>query len=142
MSMSNNITKLKNLNQPVAKVKAVNSGPGARNASLEVTNGLEPVLYLSIGARIMLIFNLWANQGLVNGAMGTIIDIIYELGRSPPSLPTVILLKMDNYKGPTLSISNYNQVVPIRPIKYTWEGQSGICSRKQFPLCLARAITI
>ncbi|CAG8856087.1 42134_t:CDS:2, partial [Gigaspora margarita] len=38
MSMSNNITKLKNLNQPVAKVKAVHSGPGARNASLEVTN--------------------------------------------------------------------------------------------------------
>ena len=33
-------------------------------------------------------------------------------------------------------------MVPIRPIRYTWEGKSGTCSRMQFPLCLAWAITI
>jgi len=64
-----------------------------------------------------LISNLWTNQGLVNGAMGTVVDILYELGRTPPSLPTVILVKMDNYTGPTISISNYHKVIPIRPIK-------------------------
>ncbi|CAG8855896.1 1402_t:CDS:2, partial [Gigaspora margarita] len=64
-TFKNAIRPIYNLGQ----LKTVHSGPGARNASLEVTNGLEPVLYLSVGAHIMLIFNLWANQGLVNGAM-------------------------------------------------------------------------
>ena len=91
-----NIAKLKQLNLPVAKIKAVHSGTGARNAPSETTNGLEPVLFLSNGARIMLISNLWTNQGLVNGAMGTIIDIMYELGMSPPTLPT-ITIKVQHY---------------------------------------------
>ncbi|CAG8706080.1 13222_t:CDS:2 [Cetraspora pellucida] len=104
-----NITKLKNLNQPVTKIKAVNSGTGTRNVSPDATNSLEPVLFLSIRAHIMLISNLWTNQGLVNRAMSTVINIIYELGRLLLSLPTVILLKIDNYAGPMLSVLNNNQ---------------------------------
>ncbi|CAG8597262.1 6136_t:CDS:2, partial [Cetraspora pellucida] len=113
-----NIIKLKQLNLPVAKIKAVHTGSDARKAPSDTTNEL------------------------INGAMGTIVDIIYEFDKLPPSLPTVILLKMDNYMGPTLSTLNNSEVVPVRPIRYTWKGKSGICSRMQFPLCLAWAITI
>ncbi|CAG8536702.1 15388_t:CDS:2 [Cetraspora pellucida] len=87
-----NLTKLRQLNLPVAKMKAVHTGPNARKASSDITNGLEPILFLSI--------------------------------------------------GPTLTTSNGSQAVLICPIRYTWEGKSGICSHMQFPLCLAWAITI
>ncbi|RIB04686.1 hypothetical protein C2G38_2221696 [Gigaspora rosea] len=63
------IVKLRGCGLPFAKIKAVHSGTGAKNASFETTNGLEPVLFLSIGARNMLMSNLWTNQGLVNKAI-------------------------------------------------------------------------
>ncbi|CAG8803366.1 22173_t:CDS:2, partial [Cetraspora pellucida] len=53
-----------------------------------MTNDLESVLFLSINAHVMLISNLWTNQGLVNGAMDTVDDIKYKLERTSPSLST------------------------------------------------------
>ncbi|CAG8666979.1 16356_t:CDS:2 [Cetraspora pellucida] len=137
-----NILKLKQLNLSIAKIKAVYSGTGAKNAPSDTTNSLDPILFLSIGAHVMLISNLWTNQGLVNRTMGMVVDILYELGRTPPLLPTVILAKMNNYMGSMISILNYHKVVPIWLIKYTWKGKSENCFRMQFSLCLAWAITI
>lgn len=138
----NNFTKLRQLNAPVAKIRAVHTGTGAKKAGADVANGLERILYLSVGARVMLTSNLWTTLGLVNGAMGTVAEIAYELGKTPPDLPTVVMLEMDGYTGPTIPGPNGRPVLPIRPIRCTWEGHSGSCSRMQFPLCLAWAITV
>ena len=49
----------------------------------------------------MLTINLWASVGLCNGSTGTIIDIIYAENHAPPDLPIAVLVKFDDYCGPS-----------------------------------------
>lgn len=54
--------------------------------------------------------NLWVEAGLVNGAIGNVVSIYYQSG-GPPDLPLAVMVKFDNYLGPTfldntVSISN------------------------------------
>ncbi|GBB90280.1 hypothetical protein RclHR1_01720001 [Rhizophagus clarus] len=133
-----NIEKLRSLNQPVAKILAIHTGGNeAKKASSDVAKGLEPQLLLAKGARVMLTANLWTKGGLVNGSMGTVHDIMFK-NQGPPSLPAAVFVKFDAYEGPTITSTEGDNVVPIVPIKRSWEGKSGtICSRQQVPLCLA-----
>ena len=48
----------------------------------------------------MLTRNLWIETGLCNGAMGEVKDIIYN-DNVPPDLPITVLVKFNNYCGPT-----------------------------------------
>ena len=132
-----NIDQLHNNNQPITAIKALHNGHNASKGSSDDAGGLEPVIHLSVGARVMLITNLWVEVGLVNGAVGTVISIVYETG-GPPDLPLAVLVKFDNYTGPTFS----NQTVPIVPVRRTWLSSASSCSRLQIPLKLAWAVTI
>ena len=85
----------------------------------------------------MLITNLWVEVGLVNGAVGTVISICYERG-GPPDLPLAVMVKFDDYTGPTLP----DQTVPITPVRCTWASSACNYSRLQIPLKLAWAVTI
>ncbi|GBB93732.1 hypothetical protein RclHR1_22210001 [Rhizophagus clarus] len=133
-----NIEKLRSLNQPVAKILAIHTGGNeAKKASFDVAKGLEPQLLLAKRARVMLTANLWTKEGLVNGSMGTVHDIMFK-NQGPSSLPAAVFVKFDAYEGSTITSTEGDNVVPIVPIKRSWEGKSGtICSRQQVPLCLA-----
>ena len=51
---------------------------------------------------LSLFFCFYANYsiaGLVNGAIGTVVGIIYPPGTAPPGLPHSVLVKFDNYLG-------------------------------------------
>ena len=134
-----NITKLHSNDQPVAVIKAVHSGAGAIKASADDAGGLEPVVCLAHGARVMLTTNLWVQVGLVNGAMGTVVAICYDdAGESPPRLPVAVTVRFDSFSGPTLSDGS----VPITPLRRTWLSIDKTCSRLQLPLKLAWAVTI
>ena len=132
-----NIDQLHNNNKPIATIKAVHNGQNASKASPDDAGGLDPVILLSVGARVMLITNLWVEVGLVNGAVGTVISIVYETG-GPPDLPLAVMIRFDNYTGPTFP----DQTVPIVPVRRTWHSSTGNCSRLQIPLKLAWAVTI
>ena len=133
-----NANKLHVCGQPVATIKAVHTGPNASKVSSDDAGGLQPVLCIARGARVMLSANLWVNMGLVNGAMRTIQSICYHEGGAPPDLPIVVTILFDKYAGPTLP----DGTVPIPPLRHSWATSSSNCSRLQLPLKLAWAVTI
>ena len=136
-----NIAKLKALNQPIATIKARHSG-GAQNLSSDEMGGLEPVIYLAKGARVMLTMNIWTEVGLCNGALGTVLDFVYPHDQTPPTLPICVLVQFDDdYNGPTLS-ARFPRCVPICPITQVSQNLGQKCERQQLPLKLAWAITI
>lgn len=112
-----NLMKLKDINRPIAIIKAVHSGPNAQRATSDDAGGLDPVGHLATTARVMLIANLWVEAGLVNGTLGTVVSICYQSG-APPDLSLAVMVRFDSYSGPTLP----DQTVPIAPLKRTWLG--------------------
>ena len=80
-----------------------------------LVSGLEPVTCFACGARVMLASNLWTSAGLVNRATGTVQAICYQSG-APPSLPVALMVKFDEYWGPTLQ----DEIVPIVSQRCSW----------------------
>jgi ATP-dependent exoDNAse (exonuclease V) alpha subunit len=139
-----NIDRLRSLDVPVAKIQAIHTGgKDAKNANTDTAHGLESYILLARGTRIMLTANLQIETGLINGSMGTVQDIIFQDDQGPPSLPIAVLISFDNYKGTTIASLEGERVVPIAPIRRTWNSKSGaFCSCLQIPVRLAWAITV
>jgi hypothetical protein len=83
-----------------------------KKATYEEAGNLHAILLLSLGARVMLTENIWIENGLVNGALGTIHDIIWlaslDCRRDPPF---AVLVAFDGYSGPALDEDP--KIVPI-----------------------------
>ena len=139
-----NLNCLKHLPNCVAITNADHNCHEASTANEEIAGGLHSRLHLCEGARVMLTSNLWTEKGLVNGAMGTIVAILYKTGCKPPSLPEAVVIQMDKYDGPTWG---GERCVPISPIERTWpssylKSNATTCKRRQLPLHLVWAITV
>lgn len=53
----------------------------------------------------------------MNGALGTVVDIVYTPTISPPDdLPVAVMVEFDRYTGPTL----YRNTVPVKPLSRHW----------------------
>eukprot|EP00118_Oscarella_pearsei_P024260 m.302773 g.302773 ORF g.302773 m.302773 type:complete len:642 (+) comp40827_c0_seq3:1136-3061(+) len=133
-----NLNCLKNSQKPVAVIDADHNCKEARAASEDIAGGLYPTVRLCEGARVMLTSNLWTEMGLVNGAMGDVVAILYSNGNKPPALPETVVVRMDKYDGPSWGGERY---VPICPIERNWSGKMS-CRRRQLPLQLAWAVTV
>ena len=127
-----------NNTMPIAKIEARNT---CKNNSFGADDfcGLTNEVYLARGAKVMLMINLWVEAGLVNGAKGTIVRVVYHDGSQPPDLPIFVLVQFDNYIGPSF-ISDISKTVPIIPV--TLRDDSGVHERTQLPICLSWAISI
>ena len=136
--VEHNVSRLHASGQPIATIKAVHTGPNAGKASSDDAGGLESIVCLAHGARVMLTANLWVDMGLVNGSLGTVVAICYGNSGAPPHLPVAVTVRFDSCQGPTLS----DGTVPIAPIRRTWFASGASCSRLQLPLKLAWAVTI
>ena len=136
-----NHEQLIKLMQPVAQITARHSSATAKKVSADEFSSLQPLLFLAKGAKVMLTMNLWPAVGLCNGATGTVIHFIYKNNHQPPDLPIAVIVKFDNYRGPSLSEA-LPSCVPICPVTASAQLSDGFHERQQLPLRLAWAIPI
>ena len=91
---------------PVAKIKAVNNGRHAVKADSNKAGGFLPLLYLCRDSKVILVVNLKVDWGLYNGALGTVVNIVYKDGRRPAEdpapVPVVVLVRFPGYRGTTV----------------------------------------
>ena len=127
-----NYDHLLKLHAPIAEVHARHSSQDAKHVSAQDMLGLHPVVLIYRGARVMLTMNLWSMVGLCNGSTGTVVDIIFAESHNPPDLPIAVLVKFDNYCGP--SFSNMPFCVPIPPVTATVCMGNSVHERQQLPL--------
>ena len=136
-----NSKQLTKLQQPVACINARHSSAVAKKMNPDDMSGLEQIVFLAKGAKVMLTMNLWPRIGLCNGATGTVVDFIYEINHQPPDLPIAVIVQFDDYRGPSLSQTEPLQV-PICPITVLSQSSNTRHERQQLPLRLAWALTI
>ena len=85
----------------IAKLSAISKGIHANSMESDRADGLQQILFLCKNAKVMLTTNLCFPFGWFNGAIGTIIDLIYRNENRPEkSLPDVVMVQFDNYSGP------------------------------------------
>lgn len=133
-----------NMPVAVAQIFADHNCQEAEGGTADQAGGLSPVLYLGSSCKIMLRAYLWTEMGLVNGAVGTIVDLLYEENAKPPNdKPAVLICTFDDYKGPYLGNDPNNKIIPIPTVSRSWTAKGNIqCTRTAFPVQVAHAVTV
>jgi ATP-dependent DNA helicase PIF1 len=91
----------------------------------------------------MLTQNIWVELGLVNGTTGTVEDVVWKEQADITKDQPQALTAADGYNGPALyTQQDGGKVTPVFSILREWEGARGSCSRHQFPVTLALALTM
>jgi len=135
----------------VIQAEAIHTGQGAKNAPSEQTGNLSAKLPLCKGAKVMLLRNIAAEMGLVNGSQGIVYNIGWAAGADVRNdSPRVVMVGFDDYDGPgfldenreELRDSNDRKVIPILRVNQEFMLGSTQCSRAQFPLTISYAVTV
>lgn len=128
----------------VAKIQARHTGVSrGTTVGSDRAGGLGAMLYIKVGARVMLKVNMIVALGLVNGALGTVVDIVYDRDRRPPDLPQCVLVQFDHLTGENISlVEDMDGVIPIRSVRMSYLVDRAECTRTQIPLAPAWAITV
>ena len=133
--------KKKELENPIAPIKAINSSAKAKKFPENKAGGLKNNIIICKESKVMLLSNLWNKHGLTNGANGIVKYIVYEKDKKPPNLPAYVLVYFPDYTGPSF-LDSEDKVVPIVPITRKWFESKTEHYRTMLPLVPSYAITI
>ncbi len=103
------------------------------------------MLPLCLGARVMLLENLWQEAGLVNGALGCVADVAWLEGTNTRTEAAhVVFFEFDNYSGPPYFEGDEDRRCVVSIPRSVREFLVGVatCTRTQFPLTVAFAVTV
>ena len=114
-----NILKMKALEDPIAPIKAVNNCNEAKSADQSDAGGLPKNIIACKGAKMRITRNLWREAGLTNGAECIVKYLIYSDGLKPPQLPSVVLVQVPQYRGPSF-LPDQDKIVPIPLVTHRW----------------------
>ena len=92
----------------------------------------------------MMTRNIWPAVGLVNGAQDTVKDLGWVPGVDVTrDSPCVLMVQFDQYDGPAFEVDGVEMpYVPVIPVRQDFNSGNEACSRTQFPLTVAYAITV
>ena len=135
-----NRSRLSKLGVPVAVIPSTGRGRHHMQGENQVGQ-IVPKCLLAVGCRVILTKNQGSltQFGLNNGAMGTVISILYEKDSAPPSMPTSVICEFPAYNGPAW-IQTHPTWIPIVPM--TTRCEDNCCSRTGLPLMPGYSIPI
>jgi len=134
---------LKDLKTPVARVDAKFSFKGINHAIKDIRLPVRNAL--AKGAIVMLLVNFVVEEGLFNGAVGIIVDIVYENSDGPREAgaqPAYVVVDFPDLEIPEEDVwdTEHPTFVPIPTV--TLRCDKGCCTMTTIPLCVCKAITI
>ena len=116
-----NYEKLKSLNTPIARISAKHSGTGAATAKSDDAGGLDPEVFLTQGAQVMLTLQLVATNGPMQWFSWYMVqDILFAANTGPPDLPIDVLVDFPHYTGPPF-MEERSHCVPVPPQLFEWD---------------------
>ena len=81
--------------EPIVEIKSKNSIPVAATLPADEFGGFQNKIFLSKSAKVMFTRNLWSENGVCNGSIGIVKDIVFQSDQSPPCPP--LLLSLSNF---------------------------------------------
>ena len=110
-----NLDRLERLKKPVLWIEAKNSYSKAKEAPGNVAGNLDNTLILYKDAKVILSWNLYTEEGLVNGSIGTVYSILWDNSvTDPKTMPAIIMVDF-SYSGPASIDVEGTYIVPILP---------------------------
>ncbi len=73
-----NHTRLRDTGNRVLRIHATYDADRTKEMDPKDLHNLQPKLHLSIGCRVMLLYNIWTEEGLANGSQGILFDIVWH----------------------------------------------------------------
>jgi ATP-dependent DNA helicase PIF1 len=139
-----NLIRFRQKNNSIMILRAEHTNKNAHNASSENADRLKFELLLSKDARVMLTWNMWIDEKLINEIMNTMIDLLWHdnVKNSFFTLFAIVLVVMNNYFDFASMFIHDQHVVFITSRINQWKNKEIVCTRTQYFLILFVVITI
>ena len=128
-----NWERLQLLGTPNSWINSYHIARTSETSGADPFRGFQPHLLLALGPRVFVNNNGWTGAGIDNETVGQIVHIqlgVDENGaaRTPPHLPDVVFVRMENYRAPQYfeeplqgvrpggQVVDLRKVIPIAPI--------------------------
>ena len=140
MLTAHNHSMMASLGSHMFNIVAYNSPPNGAANTTDQADGLPNNLNLAVGGRVLLTRNLWTECSLVNGALGTIVGIIFQEDNNS-DLANGLLIQFDSYTGQSC-LPTMERVVALTPLTARYSVGNKSFLRKSYPLQAAYGLTI